>query len=30
MVFEGVGRYVCQGKKDEIGASNILFDNFNS
>ena len=30
MVFGGVGHSVLQGKKHEIGASKILFDNFNS
>ena len=30
MVCGGVGHSVLQGKTDEIGASNMLFDNFNS
>jgi len=29
-MFEGVGHSVWQGKTDETGASNMLFDNFNS
>ena len=30
MVFGDVGHYVSQGKKGGLGASNILFDNFNT
>ena len=30
IVFEGVRRYVRQGKIDETGASKILFDIFNN
>ena len=30
IVFEGVSYCVLQGKKDKIGASKRLFDNFNS
>ena len=30
MVFGGVGHSVLQDEKHEIGASNMLFDNFNS
>ena len=30
MVFGGVGHSVLHGKIDEIGASKVLFDNFNT
>ena len=30
IVFQGVGHNVLQGKIDEIDASKVIFDNFNS
>ena len=29
-MFGGVGHSVLHGEKDEIGASKVLFDNFNN